>query len=357
MTQAEGRPRRRAAFSIADAVVAPGDRRTVDVPATLLYTHTPLTFPVHVVHGRRDGPCLLVCAAIHGDEINGVEIIRRLLQLPALARLRGTLLAVPIVNVLGFTDRSRYLPDRRDLNRAFPGSERGSLASRVAYLFKKGILDHATHVIDLHTAAVHRDNLPQLRANLDDPQVVAMAQAFGVPVIINTPLIEGSLRQVCNDEQRPVVTYEAGEALRFSEPAIQAGLRGIARVMAHLGMVAAGRRPRRRRDSYVANNSAWVRADQDGIFRPAVPLGAHVTRGAIMGYVSDPFGEREITIESPHSGIVVGRNNLPLVHEGEALFHVARFDELRQVARYVQAFNRELEEDQDWQPAEELPIV
>jgi predicted deacylase len=346
----------RAAIVVDGVRVAPGERRTVDVPAALLYTHAPVTLPVHVVHGRRDGPVLLVSAAIHGDEINGVEVIRRLLQLPALDRLRGTLLAVPIVNVFGFTARSRYLPDRRDLNRAFPGSERGSLASRLAYIFRTQILDHATHVIDLHTAAIHRDNLPQIRANLEEPACEAMAQAFGTPVIVNTPLIAGSLRQVCNDAGKPVITYEAGEALRFDEASIKAGVRGVIRVMRHLGMIPPSRatRPNPQR-SHAANNSIWVRADQDGIFRAIVALGAHVREGELLGFISDPFGEKEMTVNASTAGIVIGRNNLPLVHEGEALFHIARFDSLRRAARYVEAFNRELEEDQNWE--KDPPIV
>ncbi len=336
--------------------VAPGQRQTVDVPAALLYTHAPVALPVHVVHGRRDGPVLLVSAAIHGDEINGVEVIRRLLQLPALDRLRGTLLAVPIVNVFGFTARSRYLPDPRDLNRAFPGSERGSLASRLAYIFRTQVLDHASHVIDLHTAAVHPHNLPQIRANLEEPACEAMAQAFGTPVIVNTPLIEGSLRQVCNDAGKPVITYEAGEALRFDEGSIKAGVRGVIRVLRHLGMIPASRtRGAAREQSYAANNSVWARAEQDGIFRAIVPLGAHVREGEALGFIADPFGEKEMTVEASTAGIVIGRNNLPLVHEGEALFHLARFDSVRRVARYVEAFNRELEEDQNWQG--EPPIV
>ncbi|MBA1146704.1 succinylglutamate desuccinylase/aspartoacylase family protein [Ectothiorhodospiraceae bacterium WFHF3C12] len=341
---------------IAGVKVAPGQRQTVDIPAALMYTHNPMTLPVHVVNGRRDGPSLVVCAAIHGDEINGVEIIRRLLQMPALRRLSGVLLAVPIVNVFGFTDRSRYLPDRRDLNRSFPGSERGSLAGRIANLFKTEVLDHASHIIDLHTAAIHRDNLPQIRANLDDPVVEAMARAFGTPVMINTPLIEGSLRHTMDKAGVPAITYEAGEALRFQEGAIKAGVSGIIRVMRHLEMIPRSRSRKPAKESnYAANSSSWTRAEQDGIFRAVVPLGAHVRKGQLLGYVSDPFGEREITVDAPFGGIVIGRNNLPLVHEGEALFHIARFDAAGKVARDVEEFNRNLYEEEGWQG--EPPIV
>lgn len=347
----------RAPFVLGGREIAPGSRVTIDLPVAQLYTHTPVTMPVHVIHSRKEGPTLLVCAAIHGDEINGVEIIRRLLKLPQIKRIGGTLLAVPIVNVLGFIDRTRYLPDRRDLNRSFPGSDKGSLAARIAHLFKTEVLDKASHVIDLHTAAIHRANLPQVRVNLADKASAAMAQAFGVPVIINSALIEGSLRFVADEQGIPVLTYESGEALRFDEPGIKAGVRGIVRVMRHLGMLPAAKKAPAKppRKHFVADSSNWVRAEQDGIFRAVVALGAHVRKGQALGYISDPFGEREITVEANASGIVVGRANLPLVHEGEALYHIARFEESSQVARHVEAFQERLADEENL-PGE-LPIV
>jgi predicted deacylase len=335
----------RSSFTLGGQDITPGRRTTVNLPVAQLYTHTPVTMPVHIVHGRRAGPTLLVCAAIHGDEINGVEIIRRLLKLPQLTRIRGTILAVPIVNVLGFIDRTRYLPDRRDLNRSFPGSEKGSLAARIAHLFKTDVLDKATHVIDLHTAAIHRANLPQVRVNLADEASAAMAAAFGLPVVINSALIEGSLRYVADGQGIPVLTYESGEALRFDEPGIKAGVRGIVRVMRHLGMLPPQRSaalvPMHKH--FVADSSNWVRAEQDGIFRAVVALGAHVRKGQTLGFIADPFGEREIAVEANVSGIVVGRANLPLVHEGEALYHIARFEGSgSQVARQVEALQEQM---------------
>ncbi|MCP1676852.1 putative deacylase [Natronocella acetinitrilica] len=343
-------------FEIAGVRVRPGTRQTLDLPAGHLYTHTPLTIPLQVIHGRRAGPCLVVSAAVHGDEINGVEIIRRLLRHKTLDRLAGTLVAVPIVNVLGFTGRSRYLPDRRDLNRSFPGSEAGSMASRLAHLFRTQVLAHASHVIDLHTAAIHRDNLPQIRADLDHPGDEALARATGLPVLIHSPLIDGSLRRAARELGVPVVTYEAGEALRFDEAAIRAGVRGILRAMRELDMLAA---PRGRRQTeptpLVADASLWVRAPQDGILRAAVALGAHVAAGQPMGWVADPFGERETAVESPVAGVVIGRTNLPLVHQGEALFHVARFQRGRRAALQLERFSETLDQiDDDWA---EPPIV
>ncbi len=343
-------------FRIAGVRIPPGSRRTLDLPAGHLYTHTPLTIPVQVLHGRRAGPCLVLSAAVHGDEINGVEIIRRLLRHKTLNRLAGTLVAVPIVNVLGFTARSRYLPDRRDLNRSFPGSEHGSMAARLAWLYCGQVLSHATHVIDLHTAAVHRDNLPQIRADMEDAGDEGLALATGLPVIVHSPLIEGSLRAAAREQGVPVVTYEAGEGLRFDEGAIRAGVRGVLRAMRELGMLPRGRGTAPvAAEPLVADATVWVRAPQDGILRAAVTLGAHVRQGQPMGWVADPFGERETAVEAPAAGVVIGRTNLPLVHQGEALFHVARFERVGRVARRIEQFSEALEQvDDDW---EEPPIV
>jgi hypothetical protein len=281
--------------------------------------------PVQVLCGKRDGPVLFVSAAIHGDELNGVEIIRRLLKVRGLKRIRGTLIAVPIVNLHGFINLSRYFPDRRDLNRSFPGSESGSLAARVAHLFMTEIVSQATHGIDLHTGAINRGNLPQIRGNLDDAETLELARAFGTPVILNSRLRDGSLRMAAMDHEIPILLYEAGEALRFDEVAIRGGVEGIVRVMRRLGML-----PRTRKKPpptpVIARSSSWVRAPQSGLFRSYVRLGDRVVRDeTVLGVVSDPFGEQEVDIPAEHSGIVIGRLNLPLVNEGDAVCHVARF--------------------------------
>lgn len=332
---------KRAAFELAGVRVAPGSRERVEVPIAKLYTQTPLHIPVEVIHGRRDGPVLLVCGGIHGDEINGVEIVRRLLRTRGLQRLRGTLLAVPIVNVFGFLHQSRYLPDRRDLNRSFPGSEKGSLAGRVAYLFRTQVLDKATHVIDLHTAAIHRFNLPQIRADLKNPGSADLAEAFAAPIVINSQLSSGTLRDYADAQNMAVVTYEAGEALRFDEVGINTGVRGIRRVMRYLQMLAQDRkRPRKKtsKRSEVASNSTWMRAETDGIMRPIAGIGYRVSKGQKLAVVADPFGHSEEPVLSSIPGIVVGINNLPLVNEGEALYHIARFDELDEAMKTMDAF-------------------
>jgi uncharacterized protein len=306
--------------------VPAGERRLIDLPVPHLYTHAALTIPVRVLHGRRPGPRLFVCAAIHGDEINGVEIIRRVLAVKGLERLRGTLLAVPVVNVYGFISQSRYLPDRRDLNRCFPGSEKGSLASRLAHVFLSEIAALCTHGIDLHTGAIHRDNLPQVRACTDDPETMRMARAFDAPVLINTALVDGSIRRALARRGIPIVVYEAGEALRFDEVAIRVGLHGVLSVMRYLRMLPPRRTRQRRIEPLEGRSSGWVRAPQSGILRTLTPLGARVEAHQCLGVVADPFGEREAEVHTPTTGIVIGRINLPLVNEGEALFHIARLE-------------------------------
>jgi len=329
----------RAPFKIAGVEIKAGTRQTVEVPVAKLYTHTPLHIPVEVVHGRRDGPVMLVCAAIHGDEINGVEIIRRVLRNASLRNLRGTLVAVPIVNIFGFVQRTRYLPDRRDLNRCFPGTESGSLGGRIAYLFRTQIMENVTHIIDLHTGAIHRFNLPQVRAELKNPETARIAEAFGAPVILNASLREGTLREYADSLGIPVITFEGGEALRFDDVVISSGVRGVIRVMRALEMLPAKAvRSKPRNRSEVAVTSTWVRADIDGIMRPIVRLGQRVRKGQKLAVVADPFGETETAIITPVSGIVVGMNNLPLVNEGEAIYHVARFDELDEAEKAMDYF-------------------
>jgi hypothetical protein len=314
--------------------------------------------PVQVIRGKKAGPVLFVSAALHGDELNGVEIIRRLLKLPALKRLRGTLFAIPIVNVYGFIQQSRYLPDRRDLNRSFPGTERGSLAARLAHQFMTEIVEQSTHGIDLHTGAIHRSNLPQIRANIDEPQTAELAHVFGVPVILNADLRDNSLREAAAENGIPMLLYEAGEALRFDEVSIRAGLRGIINVMRHLEMLPATRRKTKREHKPLyARSSSWVRAPAGGILRTMVPLGASVVKSELLAILSDPFGEKEIEILAPCDGIVIGRTNLPLANEGDALFHVARYRKLETVTARVEEFTEQHQPESDMPSESEPPIV
>jgi predicted deacylase len=300
--------------------------------------------PVQVICGRKAGPVLFVSAAIHGDELNGVEIVRRLLKRKVLRSIRGTLLAVPIVNVHGFLNQSRYLPDRRDLNRSFPGSQKGSIAARLANMFIKQVVSKADYGIDLHTGAVNRSNLPQIRANLDDPETLEIAQTFGVPVIINSDIRDGSLRACAYDRGMPVLIYEAGEALRFDEISIRAGIRGILNVMRQIGMLPKLKNPKQVMP-VIARSTSWVRAPGSGIVTAKIKLGNSVQKGQNLASISTPLGDEEDHVIAPFDGIVIGKSKLPLAHEGDALFHLGAFKSIPRVENLVENFAAEHEDD------------
>ncbi|SFM29595.1 succinylglutamate desuccinylase/aspartoacylase family protein [Methanolobus profundi] len=344
-------------ITIAGIEIEPGTRRSIELPIPSFYTHTSASMPVHVVNGRKPGPCLLVCAAIHGDEINGVEIIRRILKHRTINNLKGTIIAIPIVNVFGFVSQSRYLPDRRDLNRSFPGSKEGSMASRLANILMTEIVAQCTHVIDLHTGAIARENLPQIRAFLNDqPETEAIARAFGVPVIINSNVRDGSLREAACKHNIPVILYEAGEALRFNEVAIRAGVRGILGVMSYLGMRPKSKKIKEHK-TLISGSTQWIRAPESGILRLIVPLGSLVQKGDILAYINDPLGDIETKVISSASGIVIGKTNLPLTHEGEAVFHIAKYSEAEEVSQHIDTDYDELDPFNDDIISGEVPVV
>ncbi|WP_434783853.1 succinylglutamate desuccinylase/aspartoacylase family protein [Micrococcus luteus] len=338
----------RAPFAFGGVEVPAGRRHELSLPISQLVTGADVTLPVHVLHGQGDGPTVWVSAAIHGDEVAGVEIVRRVLERLQPKNLRGTLLAVPIVNVLGVMAGDRYLPDRRDLNRSFPGSARGSLASRIAHLMMTEVIGRCTVGIDLHTGADRRSNLPQIRCDLEDPQTRALAEAFGAPVLFHARLRDGSLRAAARETGARVLLYEAGEAWRFDEYAIAPGVDGVLRVLAHLGMVRAadvGLTPgddevppavdatgenaesvETDPGTHVVWRSGWVRARADGLLHLDVALGQTVRAGERIGALYNSFGRRLAHVSAELSGVVVGRAEAPLVHRGDALVHIGELD-------------------------------
>ena len=313
-------------YQLGGRKIAPGSRHSVKIPAARLYNDTPMDLHAEVLHGVKPGPTLLVCAAIHGDELNGVEVCRRLMSEIDPLKLTGTVIIVPVVNVFGFIQQSRYLPDRRDLNRCFPGSERGALGARLAWLFNESLVQNATHIIDLHTGAIHRDNLPQVRVDTTNSDALAMAEAFGSPVILHSRERDGSLRGLASELGIPLILYEAGEALRFDYTAIKAGVIGVLNVMKALKMLK-GRRSRKNVKSVVAKRSAWIRNEYDGLVIPRIELGNTISKGQIIAHIVNPHGEELHPIKSPLNGIVIGISKIPVANEGEALFNVAQFDD------------------------------
>lgn len=330
----------RPAFRIGEHSINPGSRAVIKIPLPGLHSDTKVTMPVHVIHGRRDGPVLFLSAAVHGDEINGVEVIRRVLSLSSINRLKGTLLVVPVVNIFGFDGHSRYLPDRRDLNRCFPGREQGSLAGRLAHIFMTEIVARSNFGIDLHTAAVNRDNFPQIRADIHDEKTRMLAKAFGSPVLLHSAPPEGALRFSAANESVPVLVYEAGEALRFDEISIRVGIRGILNVMRQLDMLAKSKN-RKEKSTVILTSSTWVRASKSGILRSQVKLGDMVSKDDTLGLISDPASELDEVIKASSSGIIIGRTNIPLVYEGEALFHIGRSQQTSLLEQHVDALQDE----------------
>ena len=322
-------------FIIAGEAIAPGEKRQIQLPVAKLYTDTEISMPIHIVRARAPGPVLLVSAAIHGDELNGIEIIKRLISKKIELR-KGALIAVPMVNVYGVLNQSRYMPDRRDLNRSFPGSKKGSLAGRVANLFLEEIVSKCDYGIDLHTGAIHRSNLPQIRADLEDEETLALAKTFGAPVVLNADLRDGSLRSAAKEEGTKMLLYEAGEALRFDELSIRVGYQGIKKVMRYLGLIKPSR-SRLKAEPFRADKSIWVRASDSGFINHKHQLGDHVRKGDILAEICDPFGKKLDVVKANISGVIIGKQNIPLVQEGEAVYHIAYFTEPGEVVNHIES--------------------
>lgn len=335
----------RQAFELGGKKIEPGEHRVIDLPLSFLSDHTRMHLTVQVIHGRQDGPVTFVSAAIHGDEVIGVEIIRRLTEVKAISQLRGTLILAPVVNTYGFVALSRYLPDRRDLNRSFPGTSSGSLASQLAHIFMTEIVRRADYGLDLHSGAVHRSNLPQIRANLDDPVVEEMAKAFGASIMLNSNLRDGSLRQAAQETGCNILLYEAGEALRFDESAIRVGVKGVLGVLRHIGMLKKSKAKANRMEPIRAMSSHWLRAPMGGILRSQKPLGAQVGKDEVIGIVSDPLGRVSKNVLARNSGVIIGRSNLPIVNRGDALFHIAYVDSIDDAEEAFAAVELDAEND------------
>jgi len=322
------RPRqpRNRPFEIAGTAIAPGARRAIELPVAPLPTDTSLSLSVMVVNGLRPGPTMWLSGAVHGDELNGIEIIRQVLGLVHPRTLAGTILAVPIVNVFGFLNESRYLPDRRDLNRSFPGSPRGSLTARLAHRFVTEVIAPSDTGIDFHTGSDHRTNLSQIRVDLAQPGIARMASAFAAPVTVNASQRDGSLRSYCAQLGKPILVYEGGEANRFNELAIRGGVAGTLRVLADLEMWS-GEPPPATAPSIIVEHSRWERAHRSGIVRIDVHPGQRVERGEVLGVIAGALGDRPLAVRASTPGIVLGYSRHPMVSQGDALVHIADLSE------------------------------
>lgn len=327
-------------FYLAGELIAPGERKRLNIDIAKLYDDTNMTMSVEVIRGKEEGPTLFVSAAMHGDEINGVEICRRLLKRKELKDIRGTLIIVPIVNIFGFNNKSRYLPDRRDLNRCFPGSSSGSLGARLANIFMKEIVDKSTHGIDLHTGSAFRNNLPQIRASLHVEETQRLAKVFGSPVIINSNIREASLRSVVVKKDIRLLIFEGGEALRFDESCIKSGLSGILSVMKAINMIdKLDFKQRKSKEVFIAKSSYWVRAEESGLLTGAKKIGSRVKSQEVIAKITDPFSNHVSKVRANQSGIIIGKTELPLINEGDAVFHIATFEDLKAVSASLESYS------------------
>jgi uncharacterized protein len=308
-------------IEIAGTTVEAGDRGEVEIHVEQLATGPWISIPTIVLNGRRAGPNVCLSAAIHGDEINGVEAIRKLLMDLRPPDMAGTLIVVPVVNELGFMAGERYLPDGRDLNRSFPGSPRGSLAARLAHLFMEEIVSRCSYGIDLHCGSGRRSNLPQIRADLEDERTRAAADAFGAPATIHARTRDGSLREAATQGGTAMLLFEGGESNRFDPYAIDAAHDGVRRMLAHLGVVDSA--PGTSEASFLSRETRWVRAARGGMLRLEVELGDAVEQRQVLGNFSDIYGRRNLAVRAPVEGLVIGINRSPLINQGDALVHIA----------------------------------
>ena len=308
-------------FHIDGTEIAPGQSQKIRLKVARLPSGTRIYLHAFVSRSPQPGPCILVLGGVHGDEVNGVEIVRRSLAEQYFSQLAcGSAIVIPLLNIYGFINFSRDVPDGKDVNRSFPGRAKGSLASRVAYILRKHILPHVDIGLDFHCGGASRYNYPQIRYTKGDTQSEALAHVFNAPFYLPSNPIKGSLRETAGEKDIAMLVFEGGETRRLDGYSIQVGLAGIQRVLHHLEMRA---HPEPQISSHHLNKNKWVRATRSGMFLWQKPSGMQVTPGEVLGYIHDPYGTEKTPIVSNRAGYIIGHNNAPVVNQGDALFHIA----------------------------------
>jgi len=306
-------------FEILSERVAPGEVRRLMLQTSESFVGMSVDTPVHVLRGLTPGPTVCLVAGIHGDELNGVEIVRQVFESLDPAEVSGTLIGVPVANIHGFRRSSRYLPDRRDLNRYFPGNPAGSAASRIAAALFREVVLHCEVLVDFHTGSFHRSNVPHVRANLLDGKVFAVARGFGVDWVVHNGGRPGTLRRAAVDAGIPAITYEAGEPLRFQASEIERGVAGTRRLLVGMEMIDGASS---RTNPTIIFRSTWIRVDDGGIFQPTRQVGDRVVSGEVIGSVTDPISNDRKPILSPRKGRIIGMALPQVVIPGFAVFHL-----------------------------------
>lgn len=306
--------------------ISRGESRYIEINVARLPSHSDININIYVSRAKEKGPVLLLMGGMHGDEINGTEIVRRMIQTGAATPDRGSVICIPILNIYGFIHFSRFVPDGKDVNRSFPGNRHGSLAARIANYLMKEIIPIIDYGVDFHTGGADRTNYPQIRCMLRDEVNADMARAFHAPFTLDSPYRPHSLRQAAARLGKRILVYEGGEASRFDQFAIKEGIAGTQRLMHRLRMRdEAGPEPEY--TNLIIHRAGWIRAKKSGIFQTAVKYGQYVEKKEIVGYITDPFGESSTPIKSPAKGYIIGHNNNPLLHQGDAIIHLALLDD------------------------------
>lgn len=308
-------------FVILGKEILPGQGAELSLDVAKLHTHTPVQVPVFVERSKNDGPVVLLMAGMHGDEINGMEIIRRVIRKKWNKPISGTIICLPVFNIFGYLNVKRELPDGRDLNRSFPGSKTGSLASQFAYQFMKEIAPLVDVVIDFHTGAAQRSNIAQIRCLITDPVSMELARVFNPPFIVHSGYISKSVREALNKTGKKILLFEGGKANSIDETIVEEGLAGIQRILNHFHMKSF-KIDTNEKESIVIESSKWLRAPNSGVFHSIIKNGAFVHENQIIGTVSDPYGSIERKVRSHMAGYVICVNESPLVNKGDAIFHI-----------------------------------
>jgi predicted deacylase len=332
-------------FTLAENRIEPGTKRVILFPAPNINMQVKIDIPVHVFHGEKTGFKLFIISAIHGDELNSIEIVRRVHEHIDLTHLHGTIITMPVANIYGVIMQTRYLSDRRDLNRSFPGAKKGTLASRLAHGIMKQVVSCCDYGIDLHTGAYGRMNMPQLRVDFTTPGIKEFAKSFNAPVILDSKQRDGSLRQAAGNLGIPLIVYEGGEALRFNELCIRAGVQGILNVLHHLKMLEPiDNQIRKKSKSVITKTSRWLRAPASGLIEPVRDVfSQHIKKGDILANIHDPFLiNPSVKVIAPFEGIVIGQALKAMVTEGDALFHIATFKKIAGVRAYIDEFREDI---------------
>lgn len=304
-----------------------GESRVIDFNLAKLFTSTKIEMPIIIERAKIPGPTILITAAIHGDEINGVEIVRQLIARKINKPKRGTIICIPILNVFGFLNTHRAFPDGRDLNRSFPGTRRGSLASRVAYHFTSEILPHADYCLDFHTGGASRFNAPQIRVKPNDKNLLHLAKIFNVPFTVYSNNLKKTYRATCDKMGIPIVLFEGGKSLESNKQIVNYGVRGTVRFLNYLGMLDSKFKVTiPLNNTVIIEKSKWVRAQRSGLFHLKIKINTLVEKGELLATITDPYGTMRYKVLAPNKGYIINVNQSPIVHQGDAIFHISTKD-------------------------------